>query len=243
MPYSEEEFQVKQYSGDYETLSKSYKPGELVTEITKGPILKPARLLRVGLDDTADITYSIFDEKSGEVKAKMIKVDYSTIKANQLAGPNFFIDQVIQIPNSIENAEYDLNLICQIDAHDLESLLDAIELKANSQYLAKLKTFRKYPNRPEVKNDFGNSEYITGDLLVTIVSARNLSTKHGDGEVYVEIKTYERNYEEEQFGNFALDESFQKGKESQQKMTQVVNTTSAFPIDKNVVFNEEKNMG
>ena len=33
MPYPSDEFEVKQYSGDYEVLAQIYNPGQLVTEL------------------------------------------------------------------------------------------------------------------------------------------------------------------------------------------------------------------
>ena len=94
-----------------------------------------------------------------------------------------------------------------------------------------------------VKSDFGNTEFITGDLLITISFAKNLTSKYGHGDVYIELKTYEHNFEEENFGQFALDESFQRGIESQQRNTKLLNRTSAVPFSKTIYFNEEKNMG
>ena len=244
MPYSSDEFEVKQYSGDYEVLAQIYNPGQLVTELPWGPIMKRARLNKISIDGSANIEYAKFDERNNEIKTVSKPVSQDEINANQLAGPNLFIDNKIAIPKSIENAEYDLDHNCLVAEEDVEALMDAISIKSNTCYINKLKHFRQNPSvYIPPKREKPTGKYITGDLKVTIVSARNLSTKNGDGDVFVEIKSYEHNYEEEQFGNFALDESFQNYRDSQRRMTQAVNVTESRPIDKNVIFNQEKNLG
>jgi len=99
-----------------------------------------------------------------------------------------------------------------------------------------------HPVKP-MRGNFDSAEYVTGELMISVVSARNLTSKFGSGNVYVEMKTYEHNYEEDQFGKFALDESFQKCKESQSRSTKLRNVTSSEPFSKTIYYDEEKHMG
>ena len=241
-PYSDEEFEEKNYSGDYKTLSKQYQEGQLVTEITTGPVLKPAKLRKIDANGKCDIEYSEYDPAKNTIRTISKTVTVKNIAANQLAGPNIFIDNHTNLPKTVINSQYDLEIKCMIDAEDVEPFCEALAFMANAQFRNKLRYAREHPIRP-AKSNFEKAEYITGELFVTIVSARNLTSKFGAGNVYVEIKTYEHNYEEEQFGNFALDESFQKGKESQDRNTKILNVTGSQPLAKTILFDEEKNMG
>ena len=243
-PYSKEEFIRKNYSGNYDELEKEYRPGDLVTFLTKGPILKPAKLRRIGFDGKADIEFYSFNEKDNEVKPITKTVQSNEICTNQLAGPNIFIDNQTHIPQSILNCEYDSDLRITLNSEDVEQFWEAIEIKSNTQFLRKVASFRKNPGKPAPKVQQIDGDYITGDLYVNIFSARNLlHLTQNKGDIYVKVKTYEHNFDEEQFGNFALDDSFQKGRESQAKMTQAVTVTSSLPIQDHVIFDEEKDLG
>ena len=243
-PYSKEEFIEKQYSGDYETLEKEFKPGDLVTYLTKGPIFKPAKLRRISLDNKADIEYYSYIEKDSEVKLISKTVSLNDLSANQLAGPNIFIDKQTHIPQSIIDWEFDSDLRFSIPSEDVESFWEAISQKSNAQFHRKVAMFRKNPGRPAPKVEHFDSDYVTGNLIVSIISARNLRSLTNDsGDVYVKIKTYDHDIDEEQFGNFALDDSFEKGRESQQKMTQALTVTTAYPINDYIMYDENKDLG
>lgn len=251
-PYSKEEFIQKNYSGSYEDLEKEFHPGELVTFLKKGPIFKPAKLRRIGYDGKADIELYSFSERDNESKMIVKTVANNEICANQLAGPNIFIDRQTHIPQSVINCEYDSDIRITLNSEDIEPFCEAVAIKSNAQFHRKVALFRKNPGRPEMKEkkqkapkiDYGNADYITGDLLVNIYSARNLlSLTQSKGDIYVQIKTYEHHFEEDQFGNFALDDSFQKGRESQAKMTQTVTVTSSAPVQDYIIFDEEKDLG
>ena len=119
LPYSEEEFEEKNLSGDYKTISTMYNPGDLVTHITKGPIFKPARLFSLKKDGKADIEYAEFD---GDNSTKIIS---STVGAKeyvplQLAGPNITVDRRISTPLSMANCSYDQEFHFHLDSEDLE---------------------------------------------------------------------------------------------------------------------------
>ena len=78
-------------------------------------------------------------------------------------------------------------------------------------------------------------------MLITVVSIEDLKYNAREGtELYIKLQTSEYEFDEENFGNFVLDDSFQKWRESQKNMTKTITKTKAQPISINVHFNEEK---
>ena len=239
LPNSEDEFIEKQYSGDYSQLLKEYKIGDLVAFLTSGPIFRPAKLRRLGIDWQADIEFNEINQD--QIFLENITVSLNDIVANEYAGPNVFIDSQTQIPKSISDWEYDIDMKFSISLEDIELLREAIGVKSNAQYFRKLANFRRNPWRPAPKVDHGNADYVTGDLIITIVSVDNLKyNPNEDNEIYVKINTVELEFNEEDFGNFALDDSFQKSRESQQNMSKSIIKTNPRTASLSIDFNEEK---
>jgi len=120
LPYSQEEFDNKNLSGNFDELSEIFQPGELVTYISQGPVYKPAKLLRLGKDRKADIEFSEFDENDGSTKIISATVSGEEYEGYQLAGPSIFIDKKIQVPKSIHTSTYDQELYFYLATQDLE---------------------------------------------------------------------------------------------------------------------------
>lgn len=229
LPYSEEEFEEKHYSGDYKALSKVFKPGDLVSSINKGPIFKPAKLRRIGIDGKADIEYSEFNQKEGSTQTISATVSQVDIAPYQLAGPNIFIDKQTSIPKSIIHSTYDQEFEFYIYPDDLEAFCDAMELRANAQFRNKLRFSRLNPGKNVIKEvEIVESDSITGQLLITIVSARNLTSRFGTGDTYVEVLTQK---------------IISKGTESQRKGSKSSTRTEFQSFAKTIIFDEEKDIG
>jgi hypothetical protein len=243
-PNSKTEFDEKHWSGNYFELSSSYRAGDLVIQINnKGPLLKPAVLHRIGNDGTAEIEISEYDQRTKTVEKVKQMVDMGDIMANQLAGPNIFVDNKTKIPKSIAESQYDQEINFRIAEKDLEPFCNALANRSNAQFRDKWAFFREHPAKPKVEIVDHSGDYITGELVATIVSVRNLNTKHGSGDIFVEIKTYEHNYEEEQFGKFARSDSFTRCRDSQIRNTKARKVTSFEPIAKTVFFDQDMELG
>jgi len=107
-PYSKTEFDEKHCSGNYFELQKIFKPGETVTYISsKGPILKPAIIQQVSLEDEVQIEVFEYRESDKETHKVIKKVSMEDIIFAELAGPHLFRDNTTPIPKSIAQAKYD----------------------------------------------------------------------------------------------------------------------------------------
>lgn len=225
-------------------MSSSYRPGDLVAQINKkGPLLRPAILHQIGSDGTAEIEITEYDQRTKTTEKIKLNVNIADIVANQLAGPNIFIDNRTKIPKSIAESQYDQEINFRISEKDLVPFCNALANRANAQFRDKWAFFREHPVKPAVAIADYSGEYIAGDLIATIVSVRNLNMKHGSGDIFVEVKTYEHNYEEEQFGKFARSDSFTRFRDSQIRNTKARKVTGYEPIDKTVFFNQDMELG
>ena len=93
-----------------------------MTYLTKPPILKPAKLRRLGADGGGDVEFLEFNEREKTSEILTLTVKEDEFVPYQVAGPSFTIDKRTPVPISMSNSTYDKEIRFYLEPEDIEGV-------------------------------------------------------------------------------------------------------------------------